>query len=160
MTCVSVLKRTRLKSIGWAQGAQQSLQSLVAALQLFPLHGERGVEQNDDGLRSASLARALSAVDAVPKPEQRFGFKEAWLVRAADGGSFGGRRLAADGIAVSQDLQRVRRGGIQIVRDDEVFAEIDVLPFEVACDEVRRVLLESAAERFWLAPGSCGWRAP
>ncbi len=67
--------------------SEKSFESLIAALQLFPLHGKRCIEQNHDRLGGDGLgigARCISGRSrAFPEAEQRFRFKEARLVRAA-----------------------------------------------------------------------------
>src|ERR1019366_6584545 len=114
------------------------------------------IEQNNHRLGSAARWSATACVrgrsGGCPKTEQRFRLEEARFVRAADGSSLGRRRLPADRIAVGQNLQRVRRRGVQIVSRDEVFPEIDVLSFEVASDEVRVRLLESQREALGRRP--------
>src|SRR4029077_4977644 len=119
----------------------KSLEGLIAALQLLPLHGKRRVEENHNGFgravhRSGGRRRVLS------KPEQGLCLEESGLIRAAPRSSFGWRWLAADRIAVGEDLPRVGGSGIQIVGDGEIFSKIDTLTFEVAGHQVRRVLLE------------------
>ena len=116
--------------------------------------------------RSPSSARISGARCCVrtersaPKSEQRLSLEETRLVGAADGRGLGRRRLAADRISVRQNLQRVRRRRIQIVGRDKVFAEIDVLSFEVAVHQVRacsaRVAEESFGRRLEVADGVRG----
>jgi len=55
--------------------------------------------------------------------------------------------LAADRVPVGQELQRISRCRIDIVCGHKVFAEIDVLTFEVSLHKMRSVLVQLQRER-------------
>ncbi len=59
-----------------------------------------------------------------------------------------GEGCAADGIPVRNHLQRVATCSIQIERGDKIFRQVDVLPFKVASDEVRRLFVKFQGIRF------------
>src|SRR5580658_5545383 len=125
---------------------QQSFESLITALQFFPLHRERCIEQHDHGLRDAR-GRTFRRSRSAPESQQSFCLEKAGLVRTANRCSLGWRGLPADWISIGQQLQRVGCSGVEIVSSNKVLAEINVLSFEVALYQMRRVLLELQRKR-------------
>jgi len=102
------------------QRPQQSLESLIAALQLFPLHRKRMYRTELMIVLEAALLDAAGIEFAFvfppgaapfPKPSSASASKKpgSFLLRTER--SLGRRRLAADRIAISQDLKAVDAAG-------------------------------------------------
>ncbi len=85
---------------------------------------------------------------ALPKPNSASASKNPGSLVLRTGASLGRRRLAADRVSVSQQLQRVGRGRIEIVGGDEIFAKVDVLSFKVRLHQMSGVLVDLQRERF------------